>query len=188
MKKYGAKLTAGLLTFAMTASSLTPAFAAPANTEESTEGSSEVVLSQTAQDNIAAIRSMASLGNMMESTENDVQEDTPESKLKDTIKDWIFNGFDGSLDLSRFSITSEEMDAATAEVLDETGMESAADVTYETDDEGQVTTAEVEMDPMVVMAAEELETVYNLTEEQKRDLIVVDGHTYVRAIYEMNHK
>ena len=171
MKKYGAKLTAGLLTFAMTASSLTPAFAAPANTEESTEGSSEVVLSQTAQDNIAAIRSMASLGNMMESTENDVQEDTPESKLKDTIKDWIFNGFDGSLDLSRFSITSEEMDAATAEVLDETGMESAADVTYETDDEGQVTTAEVEMDPMVVMAAEELETVYNLTEEQTQELL-----------------
>ena len=28
----------------------------------------------------------------------------------------------------------------------------------------------------------------NLTEEQKSDLIVVDGHTYVRAIYEMNHK
>ena len=171
MKKYGAKLTAGLLTFAMTASSLTPAFAAPANTEESTEGSSEVVLSQTAQDNIAAARIIGSMGNMIESTEHEVQEETPESKLKDAIKNWIFNGFDGSLDLSRFGITSEEMDNATAEVLDETGMEGAADVTYETDSEGQVTTAEVEMDPMIVMAAEELKTVYNLSEEQSQELL-----------------
>ncbi|MGN0249984.1 MAG: hypothetical protein ACI4EH_01280, partial [Oliverpabstia sp.] len=171
MKKYGAKLTAGLLTFAMTASSLTPAFAAPVNSEESTESSSEVVLSQTAQDNIAAARIISSLGNMMESTENEVQEDTPESKLKDAIKDWIFNGFDGSLDLSRFGITSKEMDTATAEVLDETNMEGAADVTYETDDEGTVTTAEVEMDPMIVMAAEELQTVYNLSEEQTQQLL-----------------
>lgn len=171
MKKYGTKLTAGLLTVAMTASSLTPAFAAPANTAEGTESSSEIVLSQTAQDNLAAARIIGSMGNMIESTENEVQEETPESKLKDAIKNWIFNGYDGSLDLSRFGITSEEMDNATAEVLDETGMEDAADVTYETDDEGQVTIAEVEMDPMIVMAAEELKTVYNLSEEQSQELL-----------------
>lgn len=171
MKKYGTKLTAGLLTVAMTASSLTPAFAAPANTEEGTESSSEIVLSQTAQDNIAAARIISSLGNMIDSTEDEVQEETPESKLKEAIKNWIFNGFDGSLDLSRFGITSEEMDNATEEVLDETGMEGAADVTYETDDEGQVTTAEVEMDPMIVMAAEELKNVYNLSEEQSQQLL-----------------
>lgn len=171
MKKYGAKLTAGLLTFAMTASSLTPAFAAPANTAEATESSSEIVLSQTAQDNIAAARIIGSMGNVIESTEDEVQEETPESKLKDAIKNWIFNGFDGNLDLSRFGITSEEMDNATAEVLDETGMANAADVTYETDEEGQVTTAEVEMDPMIVMAAEELKTVYNLSEAQSQELL-----------------
>lgn len=171
MKKYGTKLTAGLLTVAMTASSLTPAFAAPANTAEGTESSSEIVLSQTAQDNIAAARIISSLGNMIDSTEDEVQEETPESKLKEAIKNWIFNGFDGSLDLSRFGITSEEMDNATEEVLDETGMEGAADVTYETDDEGQVTTAEVEMDPMIVMAAEELKNVYNLSEEQSQQLL-----------------
>ena len=50
-------------------------------------------------------------------------------------------------------------------------MASAADVTYETDEEGQVTTAEVEMDPMIVMAAEELKTVYNLSEAQSQELL-----------------
>ena len=91
MKKYGTKLTAGLLTVAMTASSLTPAFAAPANTAEGTESSSEIVLSQTAQDNIAAARIISSLGNMIDSTEDEVQEETPGSKLEDAIKICIFN-------------------------------------------------------------------------------------------------
>ena len=167
MKKYGRKLTAGLLSFAMTASTFTPAFAAPVNTEE---GSSEVVLSQTAEANIAAAKVLASLGDVMGTEEKDTQGDP----VKEKIKDWIFNGYKGNLDLSRFGITSENMDTVLAEVLEETNLEGSADVTYQTDDEGQVTTAEVEMDPMVVMAAEELAAnanVYNLTEEQSQELV-----------------
>lgn len=37
-------------------------------------------------------------------------------------------------------------------------------------------------------AAKSIKVWDSLTEEQKQDIIEVDGHRYVRAIYELNHK
>ncbi|MGN0314570.1 MAG: S-layer homology domain-containing protein [Fusicatenibacter sp.] len=172
MKKYAKKLTAGFIAFAMVVSSMTPTAmvvsAAPEDSAESAASSDEITLSVTAETNLASARIISSLTEDEESSTSDY------SGLKAAIKDAIFNGYNDTTDLSRYNASEEEVTATTEEVLAETNMASAVDVTYETDSDGTVTTAEVEMDPMVAMAAEELEenaTVYNLTEEQSQELL-----------------
>ncbi|MCI5648708.1 MAG: S-layer homology domain-containing protein [Fusicatenibacter sp.] len=172
MKKYAKKLTAGFIAFAMVVSSMTPTAmvvsAAPEDSAESAAASDEITLSVTAETNLASARIISSL------TEDEESSTADYSGLKAAIKDAIFNGYNDTTDLSRYNVSEEEVTATTEEVLAETNMASAVDVTYETDSDGTVTTAEVEMDPMVAMAAEELEenaTVYNLTEEQSQQLL-----------------
>lgn len=174
MKSHARKLTAALLAFAMTVSSITPtALAAPGNATGSNDnvvsaGESDS-LSSTAETNLASAKIIASL----EDSGEDAGKSGRESTAKEAVEDAIFNSYNDTADLSDYNISSDEMDSATEEVLEENNMTSLVDVTYETDSDGNVTTADVEMDAMVAMAAEELDNskAYNLTEEQSKNLL-----------------
>ena len=169
MKKIVKKLTAVFLVFAMTVSPYSTAFAAPGNSGNQTANTDEMILSESAESILEAARMIASLNESYGS-----KEENQGSKEKVAVKDAIFNGFNGTTDLSRYGISADEMDSLTAEILGENNMTDAVAVDYNTDDEDNVTTTEVEMDPMLTLAAEELSenaTVYGLTEEQSQELL-----------------
>ena len=168
MKKFVNKLMAGMLAFAMTVSAPMSAMAAPENTEAAPVSEGEITLSQEAETTLAAAKALSSLN------ENYGDSEDGQDNAKSAVKNAIFSNYNDSTDLSRYNISSDEMDSMLDEILVEKDITSTVAVTYETDAEGDVTTTEVEMDPMVVMAAEELEenkTVYNLTEEQTQELL-----------------
>ncbi|MGN0704740.1 MAG: S-layer homology domain-containing protein [Lentihominibacter sp.] len=173
MKNYIRKFAAALLVFTMVISTITPAaFAAPAgDSDDSTASAGKFSLSSTARNNIKAAKIISSLG--LGISDEDAESGVEESEEKAAVKEAIFSG-NGTTDLSRFNISSKKMDAVTAEILEENNLTDAVDVTYETDSEGNVTTTEVEMDPMVALMSDELEanqTVYGLTDEQSQTLL-----------------
>lgn len=168
MKKFVNKLMAGMLAFAMTVSAPMSAMAAPENTETAPVSEGEITISQEAETTLTAAKALSSLN------ENYGDSEDGQDNAKSAVKNAIFSNYNDSTDLSRYNISSDEMDSMLDEILGEKNITSTVAVTYETDAEGDVTTTEVEMDPMVVMAAEELEenkTVYNLTEEQTQELL-----------------
>ncbi|MDY4923075.1 MAG: hypothetical protein SO117_08645, partial [Frisingicoccus sp.] len=168
MKKFVNKLMAGMLAFAMTVSAPMSAMAAPENTEAAPVSEGEITISQEAETTLTAAKALSSLN------ENYGDSEDGQDNAKSAVKNAIFSNYNDSTDLSRYNISSDEMDSMLDEILGEKDITSTVAVTYETDAEGDVTTTEVEMDPMVVMAAEELEenkTVYNLTEEQTQELL-----------------
>lgn len=169
MKKFVKKLTAGLLAFAMTVSTYSAAFAAPENTGDTAANTDVITISEEAENTLEAAKALSSLNANYGSSESD-----QDSGAKAAIKDAIFNDYNSTTDLSRYGISAGEMDSLVAEILGEKNMTEAVDVTYDTDDEGNVTTTEVEMDPMVTLAAEELAEnaqVYGLSEEQSQELL-----------------
>ena len=167
MKNQFRKFVVGLLTLAMVVSTITPAaFAAPSTTTGADGNTDETSLSSTAETNIASANIVASL--------EDSGEETEDSEAKSAVKDAVFNNYNDTTDLSEHGISSEEMDSATEEVLEENNLTDLVEVTYETDSNDTVTTAEVTMDDRVALAADELEeksNVYNLTDEQAQNLL-----------------
>ena len=182
MKKFVKKLTAGLLAFAMTVSTYSAAFAAPENTGDTAANTDVITISEEAENTLEAAKALSSLNANYGSSESD-----QDSGAKAAIKDAIFNDYNSTTDLSRYGISAGEMDSLVAEILGEKNMTEAVDVTYDTDDEGNVTTTEVEMDPMVTLAAEELAEnaqVYGLSEEQSQELLGM--YSQYLQLYEAN--
>ncbi|MGN0267254.1 MAG: hypothetical protein ACI4D7_06210, partial [Lachnospiraceae bacterium] len=182
MKKIVKKLTAVFLAFAMTVSPYSTAFAAPGNSGNQTANTDEMILSESAESILEAARMIASLNESY-----GIKEENQDSKEKVAVKDAIFNGFNGTTDLSRYGISADKMDSLITEILGENNMTDAVAVDYNTDDEDNVTTTEVEMDPMLTLAAEELSenaTVYGLTEEQSQELLGM--YAQYLQLYEAN--
>ena len=177
MKNQFRKFVVGLLTLAMVVSTITPAaFAAPSTTTGADGNTDETSLSSTAETNIASANIVASL--------EDSGEETEDSEAKSAVKDAVFNNYNDTTDLSEHGISSEEMDSATEEVLEENNLTDLVEVTYETDSNDTVTTAEVTMDDRVALAADELEeksNVYNLTDEQAQNLLGLYAQ-YVKSL------
>ena len=173
MKKHVKKLIAGFAALTMVVGSIdSTALVVWAKTKESKSDKKsvkEVTLSSTAKENLAAARIMAEINSY--GKEDAVKKD---SKVKKAVKKAIFNGYNDSTDLSKYNITSEKMDTTTEEILQESGLADTVSVAYDTDSDGEVTTATVEMDAMVTLAADELKenaTIYNLTEAQTQELL-----------------
>ena len=173
MKKHVKKLIAGFAALTMVVGSIdSTALVVWAKTKESKSDKKsvkEVTLSSTAKENLAAARIMAEINSY--GKEDTVKKD---SKVKKAVKKAIFNGYNDSTDLSKYNITSEKMDTTTEEILQESGLADTVSVAYDTDSDGEVTTATVEMDAMVTLAADELKenaTIYNLTEAQTQELL-----------------
>ncbi len=167
MKNQLRKFVIGLLAMAMVVSTITPAaFAAPSTTTDTDGSTDETSISSTAQTNMASAKIVASL--------DDSEEETEDSEAKSVVKDAVFNNYNDTTDVSEHNISSEEMDSATEEVLEENNMTGLVEVTYETDSDDNVTTVDVEMDNRISLAADELEeksNVYNLTDEQAQNLL-----------------
>lgn len=164
MKKFMKRFMAGLLALSMTVGSYSTAFAEPVNANDSSIDSGELALSQEAETTLAAAEAIASL-NEGYSGQDDLDDITA------IVKEAIFGGSNGTIDLSRYDISAEQMDSILDELLGEKNITSTVEVSYDTDDEGKITTTAVEMDYMVAMASEELKTVYNLSEEQSAELL-----------------
>ena len=179
MKNQLRKFVVGLLAMAMVVSTITPAaFAAPSTTTDTEDNSEETSISSTEEINRTSAKIVASL--------DDSEEATEDSEAKSVVKDAVFNNYNDSTDVSDHSISSEEMDSATEEVLEENNMTGLVDVTYETDSDDNVTTVNVEMDNRISLAADELEeksNVYNLTDEQAQNLLGLYAQ-YIQSLEE----
>ena len=115
MKNQLRKLVVGLLAMAMVVSTITPAaFAVPSTTTDTDATTDETSISSTAQTNMASAKIVASL--------DDSEEETEDSEAKSVVKDAVFNNYNDTTDVSEHNISSEEMDSATEEVLEENNM------------------------------------------------------------------
>ena len=190
MKNNARKFLAVLLATAMTATTFSPTAlaAAPKVTKsaaskttttavakdaKSSQVSSTIDLNTAGLNNTEAFfKAAKALGKAKESAEDTkkVNKTAKEEKAEAAVQDAILTN--DEVDLTGKKISSDTMDTATENVLEQNNMTKMVDVTYKTDDSDHVTTVNVEMDSQLALAAEEIQTqATGMTEDEKEKLL-----------------
>lgn len=185
MKRRFNRAISFLLAFIMTASMVSfdafaePAVDAAAQAEEIAAEAEEAVEADSSESTTEAKSEEATTKEASsKSTKKAVKKANSEEKdAKEAIQDGIFKDRDQTtVDLSDYNLSKKEAKSLTNDVLEDSNADTLVTTTFETDDDGNVTTMEIEMDP-------ELELAYDQLDAANENADDSDSEYTIEAVY-----
>ena len=183
MKRRFNRAISFLLAFIMTASMVSfDAFAEPvvdaaAQAEEIAAEAEEAVEADSSESTTEAKSEEATTKEASsKSTKKAVKKANSEEKdAKEAIQDGIFKDRDQTtVDLSDYNLSKKEAKSLTNDVLEDSNADTLVTTTYETDDDGNVTTMEVEMDPELELAYDQLDAANENADDSDNEYTIED--------------